>query len=162
MTKLCSTCKVEKELSEFHRNRRKSDGLSDTCKACAIARATRHYSANKEARLAYIASWRERNKGKVNVYTARYRTKNGPECSARSRECHAAALNAVPAWIDRDTVIDFYREAEYQGMEVDHIVPLNADTVCGLHWEVNLQLLTKSENSSKQNRFWPDMWGTMI
>ena len=41
--------------------------------------------------------------------------------------------------------------------EVDHIVPLQSNIVCGLHNEFNLQVITKSANSSKRNYYWPDM-----
>ena len=38
--------------------------------------------------------------------------------------------------------------------EVDHIVPLAGKLVSGLHWEGNLQILTKSANGAKWNK-WP-------
>lgn len=54
-----------------------------------------------------------------------------------------------------------YRKAREWGMEVDHVVPRNGRTVCGLHAWHNLQLLTKAENIRKLNRRWPEMWGEL-
>lgn len=39
------------------------------------------------------------------------------------------------------------------GHEVDHIIPIKNDLVCGLHVPWNFQYLTKSENCSKNNIF---------
>lgn len=36
--------------------------------------------------------------------------------------------------------------------EVDHVVPMQGESVSGLHVASNLQILTKSENSSKRNK----------
>lgn len=55
----------------------------------------------------------------------------------------------------QDGIADVYKEAEYQQMYVDHIIPLRSKLVCGLHvWE-NLQLLTPTENMKKGNKFNP-------
>ena len=38
---------------------------------------------------------------------------------------------------------------------MDHIDPLQAELVCGLHCFENLQVLPRGENRAKQNKFTP-------
>ena len=66
---------------------------------------------------------------------------------------------ATPAWADKKTIKEFYRVAkkltENTGIphQVDHIIPLRGELVCGLHVENNLQILTKAENIYKSNYY---------
>ena len=46
--KICFTCKVEKELSEFTSDKQKKDGLTPYCKSCRVALSRRDYEKNKE------------------------------------------------------------------------------------------------------------------
>lgn len=59
----------------------------------------------------------------------------------------------TPKWANREKILEIYKEAYEQRLEVDHIIPLNNDLVCGLHVEGNLQIITSEENLRKGNSF---------
>lgn len=75
----------------------------------------------------------------------------------------AAKIMATPVWADQGKIAEYYSAADFLSMvtgewyNVDHIVPLQSELVCGLHWEGNMQILTRRENYKKSNRWWPDM-----
>jgi len=59
---------------------------------------------------------------------------------------------ATPAWADLDKIALIYEEAHSKGMHADHIIPLQGDSVSGLHVEYNLKILPKNFNLWKSNR----------
>ena len=74
---------------------------------------------------------------------------------------------AWPDWADVGAMAEIYRECKRlrtlgRDYMVDHIVPISHPYVCGLHNEFNLQILTSTENLSKSNHWWPDMWGEQL
>jgi hypothetical protein len=97
----------------------------------------------KERDLAYTRQWNKTNRGKKNALN-------------RKRDC--ALLKRTPPWLTKDhyrQIEEFYKIAvsltEATGVphEVDHIIPLQAKEVSGLHVPWNLQVITKSENMKK-------------
>jgi len=91
--------------------------------------------------------------------------KNHPEQhrairNAISARYRAASLQATPPWLtadDHGMMLCLYDNAvslsEAAGIkfDVDHIVPLNGETVCGLHVPWNLRVIAASKNRSKGN-----------
>jgi hypothetical protein len=63
---------------------------------------------------------------------------------------------AKPKWVNEEQLLAIYKEAKERGLEVDHIIPLKHPLVCGLHVPNNLQLLTRTQNARKSNRFCND------
>jgi uncharacterized pyridoxal phosphate-containing UPF0001 family protein len=88
-----------------------------------------------------------------------YRRQSHAKENAKSNARRAAKLQATPKWVDFEKVEEFYILAQRISAEtgvihhVDHIVPLMGKTVCGLHWEGNLQILPGRDNLSKGNKF---------
>jgi hypothetical protein len=124
------------------------------------------YLDNKEYKDAQNRQWRKENPEKVRQLTKLYRMVNVDKFKVYSAKYRAKKLQATPFWLNDvqiEDVLDFYTAARmfqlYTGNEyhVDHIVPLQGETVCGLHVPWNLQLLPWNENISKGNRYWPDM-----
>lgn len=76
----------------------------------------------------------------------------------------ATERRATPPWGDRAQTGLLFAQAERLTREtgvvhsVDHIVPLNGGTVCGLHWHGNLEVKPLDANVKKGARWWPDMW----
>lgn len=66
---------------------------------------------------------------------------------------------ATPRWASREKVMAIYQERERLSQEtgiphdVDHIVPIVHQDVCGLHCEFNLRVISAFDNRSKSNLF---------
>ena len=83
--------------------------------------------------------------------TLKYAKNNPGYYSHKARERRGVEKSATPAWADMDAISRIY-EARPVGYHVDHIIPLQGDTVCGLHVDYNLQYLTPKENMAKGNK----------
>lgn len=90
-------------------------------------------------------------------YERKYYKANRKKMIAISCAYDSRVRSARPLWQSQKEINSYYKSAKINGMEVDHIVPISSDLVCGLHCIDNFQLLTRSENASKGNRYWPDM-----
>lgn len=124
------------------------------------------YLNNKDYKDAQNRQWRKDNPEKARQLAKIYRMVNIDKMRWYTANYRAKKLQATPLWLNDlqiEEILDFHKAAKmfqlYTGVDyqVDHIVPLQGETVCGLHVPWNLQLLPSFENQSKGNKYWPDM-----
>lgn len=116
-----------------------------------LEKSHQYYLDNKDQILANNKIHRNNNKGAKNALTAKRR---------------ATKKNATPKWLsqfDKQYIRHLYIQARAltdltgEVHEVDHVVCLQSDLVCGLHVPWNLQILTKTENRKKDNKIPEDI-----
>ncbi|MBW3545203.1 MAG: HNH endonuclease [Bacteroidetes bacterium] len=88
--------------------------------------------------------------------------KNNPamvDVSSRKRKCSLgpATIDKRKRTINKMNAV-YKKAAKLRGTsgevyEVDHIIPLQHDKVCGLHVPANLQVLPRKDNRRKSNNF---------
>jgi len=113
---------------------------------------------NKEFKKQINKKWWDNNK----QHHITYRQSNKGTINNRVSLRRTRKIKATPSWAELDKIkIIYQKSAELSNLwniplQVDHIIPLISDTVCGLHCWHNLQLLEQSLNSSKHNNYQQD------
>jgi len=119
------------------------------------------YEANKEVCNAKKKAWKEVNKEREKANQKAYQKANQDKCNAHSAKRRSKKLNATPTWLTKEhfnEIGEFYKESQQLTKEtgipyqVDHIVPLQGETVSGLHVPWNLRVVTAEENIKKSNK----------
>lgn len=174
--KICSKCKIQKDYIEFSFRKEAVDGYRGSCKICC-ATVKKNYRLNniekyKEMKKQQYISTSEivkqrtklfkiNNPDKIKIYKKTYNQKNKAGCNIRTSKRRCMLLNAIPDWLTEDhfnSINEFYKKAsdlqKQTGIKyhVDHIIPIQGKTVCGLHVPWNLQILEASANISKSNK----------
>ena len=119
----------------------------------------RYYEANKEA---VIERAQARPTDAKTAYKQRHKS-NNPEyykslVNARRRRFR----QATPRWLTAEHKLEIrlkYRLAIELSRRmgvlhvVDHVIPLQGETVCGLHVPWNMEVITQEENLQKSNKY---------
>jgi hypothetical protein len=170
----CKSCNKEltharREAGYFRGYRKRSSDKIAEARADWVSR-------NKERLVASNKRYREDNRDKVRQTQRRYREENPDRVSESSRNYREknrhkyamyasqrrfVAKQAQPSWLSTDDkkrmelmwglaeLKSYVTGTEY---EVDHIVPLQGKTVCGLHVPWNLRVIPREDNRRKRNR----------
>ena len=154
--KVCCTCKVEKVLSEFHKNK-------PSCKECRKIERKLSYEKRKAAGyedlLEYNRQWIAQNPEKNKEHKKRWNRLNIDKCRIICNKRYSYAKQSRPEWANKFFIEEAYHLAQMRSTlyaerwEVDHVIPIKGKDVCGLHVETNLQVIPRSMNASKQNRY---------
>ena len=138
--------------------------------------SAQYYLEKKEVISVRNKEWKENNKELIAIKRKEYHEKNKdmqsekakvrrqnnkPNYNAKAAAERAAKKNATPKWLTKDhkTFIEIqYQMAKYledrmgEEYHVDHIHPLQNDSVCGLHVPWNLRVIPAFDNLSKGNK----------
>lgn len=86
MPKACTKCGVTKELPEYYRDKKGTDGLSQQCKECIKARMVVWYDAHRDEVIEKVTARAKSNPAARRAYNARARARTTPqEQYARAR-----------------------------------------------------------------------------
>lgn len=97
MFKICSSCKIEKTVTEFDKNKAARDGLNNQCKMCRKAyrdsnkqkvstQRKTYYQNTAETRRAYARNYYMENKDKLLAYQRIYSAENKDKLSEYYKE----------------------------------------------------------------------------
>lgn len=174
--KQCSRCKAIKSFDEFSIRKASHDGLAAQCKVCKSEVAKARYAEDEEFRLKALARATRQcaDPVKKKLSNTQSYAKHRAKGNARAYKNTRLKKDTSPAWrnawnvwckmtaskrvLDRSTfeqTLAFYDLAYRAGEHwvVDHVIPLNGKTVCGLHVPTNLQVIPKYRNQIKYNSF---------
>lgn len=142
-------------------------------RARVLENARAWYMANREKRLAYYVGnekiaatrkrYRENNKEREAARVAAYAKAHPERARATTARYRARKQMAVAKWANESAIAAIYKDAARVSLElgvphsVDHIVPVQGRTVCGLHVEYNLRVIPSVLNSAKGNKLLPEL-----
>ncbi len=163
-TKVCTKCGIEKSIDDFQLNGGKDNKYRKSrCKPC-FEEYRKQWCKLNPAKVASIKlRWINKNQEKMQSCRKNWDKNNPEKLRQKTRKYQASKKCAAPSWAKVEKMQEFYLMAEKLTKEtgtpheVDHLVPLVSDFVCGLHCEFNLSVIPRNINRSKGNLRWPDM-----
>lgn len=152
--KRCSRCSEERPITQFYV--RAGNTTHPWCKPCCTTYAKQQHLADPEAHAKRSRAWEKSNPDKMRARRARRYEEHPAARRPVKKGTHPKQYRV--AWANRFFMDEAYRLAKLRSKatgivwEVDHIVPLKSDVVCGFHCESNLQVITRLENVRKGNK----------
>lgn len=96
MYKICKRCKVEKDIIEFYKMKKSTDGYQPACKSCE-----KHYKeSNKDRTEAHRKQYKEQNKEKISAYHKKYNKLNEEKIAEQRRKYYEENKDKISAYYD--------------------------------------------------------------
>jgi len=120
-----------------------------------------YYAKNRDA---VIARAQARPAEEKRAYKQKYKQENPDLYKALTSFRRKRFQDATPKWLthsQKTAIRELYKIAMIMSRTtkeryvVDHIVPINGETVCGLHVPWNLRVITQDDNLAKSNKLLP-------
>ena len=85
-TKVCSKCKIERPVKEFHKDKSRKDGLYFHCKVCQAKKYKYYYKTNPDKLKKYQKEYRKANPDNIKEYGKEYRKANSDKTKEYNKE----------------------------------------------------------------------------
>ena len=181
-TKICCNCKIQKELTEFNKDKYSPDGLRYRCRECTTNEYRKYYNKNRELEIERQVSYQNNNKSSVNKRrNSKHKEKYDTDvlyklkCNVRNRIKHFlksrgfkkikngtfSIVGCSPQELKEHLEKQFvegmcWDNHSLEGWNIDHIIPLSSakteEDVYKLSHYTNLQPLWATENFKKSNK----------
>ena len=97
-SKVCSTCKEEKPLSAFHKDRCRKDGLRFECKSCKNKKSKKHYQENRDVILERGRKYRQENRDAIAERNKEYYQENRDAVLESARKYRQENPDVAKTW----------------------------------------------------------------
>lgn len=179
MTKVCSKCNIEKELDNFSKDSKRSDGYYPSCKKCRkIYSTNKPYNKDKhDNRKTQQMDYYRKNKEKHSKYKKDRRITDslfklkdnirslvgismrnlGYSKTSKTQDIVGLDYESLKNWLEYSYFLNYGTDYADEKVEIDHIIPVSTakteEEVLKLNHYTNLQYLTPEDNRLKGDRY---------
>lgn len=146
--KQCRKCTINKDLKEFSKQSKSKDGLASQCKLCFNA----YFQANRDKYKERYNRWRSENLDRARELERKNFQNPTRKHKHKINQAFRRVIMQKATFKKYEAEIKAIYDACPVGYHVDHIIPLRAKNMCGLHVPWNLQYLPALENIRKNNK----------